>query len=259
MITVPRRVHGARGVLGVTGTALALVVTASVAAQQSGVPPQTPRNYVGNVGVSLSETQCTACHGESGRGDGPSAKLLRSTPTDLTLLAKNKGGTFSRDEIARSIDGRDPLGSHGSNDKPVWGTIFSMMKEPPDVVSAKIQSLVSYIESMQRKPQAYAGVALYEAHCTTCHGEGGMGDGPSAKLLRSTPANLTLLAKNHGGTFPRSNVTRTIDGRGPLKGHGGDDTPVWGTSFSVGDESPDVVSARIQSLASYIESIQQKP
>jgi mono/diheme cytochrome c family protein len=238
------------------GVLAALALTASVAAQQPGAPPPSPPS---DVGVTLYETHCTTCHGESGRGDGPSAKLLSSKPADLTLLAMNNGGTFSRDAVARTIDDRGPLGGHGRDGKPVWGTIFSVRSRPPSVVYPRIHNLVSYIESIQQRPQAYAGVALYETHCTTCHGQGGTGNGPSAKLLRSTPANLTLLAKNNSGTFPRFEVARTIGGSGPIEGHGGRDTPVWGKSFSVGDESPDVVSARIQSLVSYIESIQQKP
>lgn len=36
-----------------------------------------------------------------------------------------------------------------------------------------------------------AGRALYETHCTGCHGSGGLGDGPLAKALPRPPANLS--------------------------------------------------------------------
>lgn len=35
------------------------------------------------------------------------------------------------------------------------------------------------------------GRALYEAHCTSCHGSGGLGDGPLSKSLPRVPANLS--------------------------------------------------------------------
>jgi copper resistance protein D len=35
------------------------------------------------------------------------------------------------------------------------------------------------------------GRALYEAHCTSCHGTGGLGDGPRAARLPKPPANLS--------------------------------------------------------------------
>ncbi len=38
------------------------------------------------------------------------------------------------------------------------------------------------------------GGALFAANCVPCHGEGGLGDGPTAASLESKPANLT---ENH--------------------------------------------------------------
>jgi mono/diheme cytochrome c family protein len=36
-----------------------------------------------------------------------------------------------------------------------------------------------------------AGKALFEVHCTSCHGEGGKGDGPDAMMYTPEPADLT--------------------------------------------------------------------
>ncbi len=38
---------------------------------------------------------CAACHGRSGKGDGPVAPELRTSPPDLTLLTKKNSGVFS--------------------------------------------------------------------------------------------------------------------------------------------------------------------
>ncbi|MDO9453405.1 MAG: CopD family protein [Stagnimonas sp.] len=55
----------------------------------------------------------------------------------------------------------------------------------------------AYPDSFRRSDVPYLtvsiaeGRALYEAHCTGCHGSGGLGDGPFAKSLPRLPANLS--------------------------------------------------------------------
>jgi len=36
------------------------------------------------LGKEIYQSQCEPCHGEQGRGDGPAARFLESTPRDLT-------------------------------------------------------------------------------------------------------------------------------------------------------------------------------
>ncbi len=57
------------------------------------------------------------------------------------------------------------------------------------------------------------------------------GDGPLAGNLRHAPPDLTVLAKRSGGKFDADRVHRMIDGRDPIKGHGGPDMPIWGDAF----------------------------
>jgi mono/diheme cytochrome c family protein len=131
------------------GAVLALLAfPGSVGAQQEGQSPKAEA-YVGS---SLYETYCAVCHGAGGKGDGQFAGQLRSKPADLTLIAKNKGGTFLRDEVARIIDGRDPVKGHGGKDMPVWGDAFSRTPDTPAAAAAKIKILVAYLESIQQKP-----------------------------------------------------------------------------------------------------------
>ena len=113
----------------------------------------------------------------------------------------------------------------------------------------------------QASTSAPSGSALYINYCGSCHGPQAKGNGPMAAALKKMPADLTTIAKRNGGKFPPDIVFRTIDGRNPVMGHGGQDMPVWGNAFlrAQGGVSPDVVKARIDALVSYLESIQQKP
>jgi hypothetical protein len=81
-----------------------------------------------------------------------------------------------------------------------------------------------------------------------------------AAVLQKKPADLTGIAKRNGGKFPAEVVSRTIDGRNPVLGHGGQDMPVWSNAFkrTEGGLPPDQIKIRIDALVSYLESIQQK-
>jgi len=107
---------------------------------------------------------------------------------------------------------------------------------------------------------ASTGDYLFRTYCAACHGTSARGDGPLADSMRRRPANLTEIAKRNKGVFPADEVFRTIDGRSPVKGHGGPDMPVWGDVFlrSAGGGDPAVVEARIKALVAYLESIQSK-
>ena len=107
------------------------------------------------------------------------------------------------------------------------------------------------------------GQASFLVHCASCHGDDAKGDGPMAADLRVPPADLTRLAANNGGQFPFGDVIHTIDGRIPIKGHGGT-MPVFGALFAK-DFNPDlapfigeeIVRGRILALTYYLESIQE--
>jgi len=80
---------------------------------------------VGKSGKELFERYCAACHGVSGRGDGPVAKSLRPEVPDLTRFAQRHGNFFDRDLIERVIDGRHVIGAHGTRTMPIWGQDLS--------------------------------------------------------------------------------------------------------------------------------------
>jgi len=104
-----------------------------------------------------------------------------------------------------------------------------------------------------------AGSGLFSTYCAVCHGANAKGTGPLADSLKRRPADLTMIASRNGGTYDRELVKRIIDGKNPVKGHGGGDMPVWGDAFErSADAGPQQVQARIDALADYIGSLQAK-
>ena len=103
----------------------------------------------GNVSYQL---YCRSCHGDTGKGDGSAAEILKVPPPDLTLISHRNGGEFPTEEVYRTIDGRGMLQAHG-RDMPFWGEAFKVTEETDDekVVVEKIQALVRYLESIQVK------------------------------------------------------------------------------------------------------------
>jgi mono/diheme cytochrome c family protein len=102
------------------------------------------------------------------------------------------------------------------------------------------------------------GGSIFKTYCGSCHGTEAKGDGPIAQHLRTVPPDLTRLAQRNKGTFDADKVHRIIDGRDPVKGHGGPDMPVWGDAFRQSREgySEEKVKARIAALVGYLESVQ---
>jgi mono/diheme cytochrome c family protein len=103
-----------------------------------------------------------------------------------------------------------------------------------------------------------AGSFTFKTYCATCHGKEAKGDGPLADNLRFRPPDLTLIAKRSGGTFPDETVHQIIDGRKPVKGHGGPDMPVWGDAFKNAESgfSDEKVKEKIDGLVEFLKSIQ---
>lgn len=114
----------------------------------------------------------------------------------------------------------------------------------------------------------------YRISCMSCHGVGGRGDGTLAKFLTVKPTDLTSLAKNNGGQYPKLKagqypflqVYQVIDGRAAIAVHGERAMPVWGNRYlseqpggisSYGGDYEKMVRGRILELVYYIQSIQQ--
>jgi mono/diheme cytochrome c family protein len=103
-------------------------------------------------GPDLFHAHCAPCHGSEGKGNGPAAAALKTKPADLTILAKNNGGTFPTEKVRKFISGDDPsLSSHGSREMPVWGPIFHQIEEDQDFGNIRLQNLIKYLVTIQQK------------------------------------------------------------------------------------------------------------
>jgi mono/diheme cytochrome c family protein len=136
----------------------AAVVIAALCNPSIAEEPRVVDPVLAEIGAPIFQRYCASCHGLGGRGDGPSAKALRTPPADLTAIASRRGGSFPAGEIARFIDGRFELPAHGSREMPVWGERFGADVPESDVAESiargNIASLVEYLKSIQLPPLA---------------------------------------------------------------------------------------------------------
>lgn len=108
-----------------------------------------------------------------------------------------------------------------------------------------------------------SGKDLYGRFCAACHGEAGKGDGPVSKTMAVEVPDLTLIARRHGGTYPRDRIERIIDGRHVLGAHGTRTMPVWGEDLSraaLGDPNAERATRTVTArLADYVRLLQRMP
>lgn len=76
---------------------------------------------------------------------------------------------------------------------------------------------VSAQEILANPPAAYEGRRLYVSYCLLCHGTTGEGDGPLAKAMKISPADLTTTVRSRSDTILKKIITgdgrQTITGR----------------------------------------------
>ena len=229
-----------------------------------GLPPLAPDSLVGSVSFDL---YCAACHGREGTGNGPASLGLRTSPADLTMLARRNRGVFPRERVLSFIEGSqraEPI--HGTPDMPVWGPTLRALDGSTSRANVRLQNLVAFIESIQAPMDAAAskgvepnGAVLFKAYCETCHGSQGRGNGVMAGQMRRPPADLTRLAMRNGGVLPSERLRQIISGVG-VAAHGDREMPLWGRLFTPErDGKADPATARMDAIVKYLESIQERP
>jgi mono/diheme cytochrome c family protein len=103
-------------------------------------------------GKDLYISYCAACHGKTGKGDGPAAPALKAQPTDLTAVARNNSGKYASARMESVIRGQANIPSHGSREMPTWGSLFSSLSPGQEgATTVRVNNLVKYIETMQTK------------------------------------------------------------------------------------------------------------
>ena len=135
-------------------TAAVLVTCATVVTVGQARRPQNPTLILESLtGHDSFEFYCASCHGSTGKGDGPVASSLKTSPANLTLLTRRNGGTFPRQLVVSLVTGAEPglTAAHGPSEMPVWGPVFRFL-DPSDVrVKRRIENIVAYIETLQIK------------------------------------------------------------------------------------------------------------
>ena len=162
-------------------------------------------------GKRVYEENCGVCHGLSGDGQGMAAHMFQTPPRDF------REGKY---KFRSTPTGSLPLDSDlvRSVKSGVRGTAMIPQDHLSDEeIGAVVQYIKSFSERFSReKPQApvpipvlppktptlvASGRTIYKkAGCPECHGEGGKGDGPSARDLRIKPADLTQRPLKGGAT-----------------------------------------------------------
>lgn len=170
-------------------------------------------NDLVELGRATYNTRCLICHGKEGKGDGLASNYLGTKPRDFTQAVFKYRSTpqtsFPRDEdLFRSISVGFPIygmpSFHYLSDRQRWGLVYYVKKltkngfreflledeEDPDldeideILAEKLTSGKPFDVGVAPEwtDRAVAeGKDVYEAlACAKCHGETGMGDGPSA-------------------------------------------------------------------------------
>jgi len=242
--------------------AVPLVVGNAGTARQTR-PTQTPTIAIDSLaGRDSFDRYCASCHGTTGRGDGPVAAELRTSPADLTALTQRHDGAFPRDRVRDLVTGTDRgLSAHGTREMPVWGPMFHAF-ESDARARERIENLVTYVESFQRPSTGTSdpGASAFRAYCASCHGVSGRGDGPAAAEMRHVPPDLTKFSTRNGGVFPSVRLSRIIDGR-DVASHGDREMPVWGDAFRsvAGGMTTEQINSRIEAIVRYLAAIQERP
>jgi mono/diheme cytochrome c family protein len=135
-----------------------VIISAFAVAQQASTDSQTSVKHVpithtrSNSGREMYDSYCAVCHAKDAKGNGPAASAMKTPPTDLTQLAKNNGGKYPAAHVAAVLKGQAMSPSHGSQDMPIWGPLFSSISQGQEgQVQQRITNLVTYIEGVQAK------------------------------------------------------------------------------------------------------------
>lgn len=115
-----------------------------------------------NAGKALYMQNCVSCHGVDGKGDGPVAARLSTSPADLTRIAARRDGVWPMLEVMAILDGysRNTL---PRGDMPVFENFLDNEMSEFDtgngvltLVPNKLIEIVYYLESLQDPaPTAY--------------------------------------------------------------------------------------------------------
>ena len=185
-------------------------------------------------GRRLYVSYCQLCHGTDGKGNGPLAKAMKISPSDLTTTVRSRSDTILMKIITGegqpTITGRD---RHNllSEAMPEWKDIFS---------ESQVRSLIAYLRFLGNSKHDLmgdpeAGMHLYQKYCHVCHGVDGDGDGIMTGLIGVMPMDHTN--PNETNSLNNEEIVKSIlDGKGRFM-------PAWRGILNQND---------VEALVSYI-------
>ena len=101
-------------------------------------------------------TFCAACHGATGKGDGPGAEGLTVRPADLTRLARDNGGAFPGTRVMAQIWGYTGA-REGGSPMPEFGPLLQGELVPYDggdgiqtPTPIRLVQLAEFVRSLQK-------------------------------------------------------------------------------------------------------------
>lgn len=192
-----------------------------------GGTPELPDASNPSLAGELWASNCSGCHGDQGKGDGPAAAWLVPKPIDLSQHE------YSPDLIADILWN----GVHGSS-MPAWrGLSRSQLAELASHVSSfsEVETSIASSESLQ------SGQVLFMTHCAECHGDDGDGNGFAA---RSLPIPI------RPSDFTRERLTHAESLRVLRSGVAGTAMAPWGDRLSVSD---------MEAVSHYLRSLFESP
>jgi len=101
------------------------------------------------------------------------------------------------------------------------------------------------------------GDFLFKQYCAACHGADAKGYGPARAALKVPAADLTTLAKRHGGKFPYAYVVGVLRFSPGISSHGSGDMPMWGPLFEYYYNQKSA-QQRIRNLCDFLAALQVK-
>lgn len=108
-----------------------------------------------NAGKTLYMQHCMSCHGVDGKGDGPAAEGLSTTPADLTKIAARRDGVWPALQVMDILSGYSRI-AQPREDMPVIVDIldhnmseFDPGNGEPFLMPTKLIEIANYLESLQ--------------------------------------------------------------------------------------------------------------
>jgi mono/diheme cytochrome c family protein len=157
--------------------------------------------------------ECSGCHGERGRGDGPAAEILtdprpRNFAAEPFKFRSTKGERPRREDLFETVTNGLPGSFMPSfrflSEEERW-LLVDHVRGLAGIASEEETEAVTLGPEGPADPASIArGAKVYrDLQCQACHGEQGRGDGPSAKTLKDAAERPIAVRDLTKGVFRR--------------------------------------------------------